>query len=708
MTETLHSDHLEQLRRLVCLLYPDNKQVADLAAVGSIASFWRSLAHATENDLESLHAVVAKHLGMECVTVLEPQADALDAIPSSKARESQILPLYRDEEQLVVAVANPCDEEVIDFLRFGVEGRVKMMMALPEDLESAIQFAYSRSTSDGGNYFTGSLVITSEVMDFTSDQSLVKLAKELIRETIRLKASDLHIQPFLGGGAIRVRVDGIMHRIALLPAEVYEPLCRYFKALASMDPTNERIPQDGRIALQHNQMEFDLRVSSLPARDGERIVVRFLEQNKSIQLSSCGFAIAEMQCIRKMANQRSGLILITGPTGSGKTSTLASLLRELNTVQRTIITVENPVEYVIPGISQVDVNDKAGLTFASALRSALRQDPDVLLIGEIRDEETAAIALQAAMTGHLVFSTLHTNDAWSAINRLVDLGCKPTLLAEALSGIVAQRLARRLCKHCQKPVQAPLSVEEQEFERITGITPPFRPVGCPECNFSGYQGRFPICEIIEITGAIRQQIARGGTELTQRPEISLSSLNSMTTSAMNHIATGHTTVDEAISVLGQHFWLDLALLHDCPPPDVIYTELSSGKTMAAGVLVISRTPSAELSSQLENAGFSVFFAPTARDACQLLKSNNSIVMLLGDIGDDIPEDNLILIMQDALRHLAWSRLPAITLLPAGLEHCTLSWRTHGIHIPYLTKPMIMGDLECRIRMALGNFNGIGT
>jgi len=304
-----------------------------------------------------------------------------------------------------------------------------------------------------------------------------------------------------------------------------------------------------------------VRLSILPAYDGDRIVCRLLDQSRNFSLHQSRFSIADQQALHRLIGQSAGIVLLTGPTGSGKTSTLYALLAELNSVDVNIMTIEDPVEYVLPGISQVQVNEKQGLSFADTLRSILRQDPDVVLVGEIRDEETARIALQAALTGHLVLSTLHTNDALGSIPRLLDLNLDASVLADALIGVVSQRLVRCLCEACRAPRQLPALASEEEFQRITGELPAYRPVGCEKCGYTGYRGRLPVIEYVEMTPALRQALLTGGRSLATLKDAVQGHRRSMAASAKAWIVSGMTTPIEVQKVLGAKFWAELAEEH---------------------------------------------------------------------------------------------------------------------------------------------------
>ena len=371
---------------------------------------------------------------------------------------------------------------------------------------------------------------------------------------------DVHIHPFVGGGAIRFRIDGVMRRIATLPMASLEAISRYLKTHAGLEP-NPLKPQDGRLRLKYGPREIDVRLSILPVYDGDRIVCRLLDQSRNFSLQQSRFSTADQQALHRLIGQSAGIVLLTGPTGSGKTSTLYALLAELNGVDVNIMTIEDPVEYVLPGISQVQVNEKQGLSFADTLRSILRQDPDVVLVGEIRDEETARIALQAALTGHLVLSTLHTNDALGPIPRLLDLNLDASVLADALIGVVSQRLVRCLCDACRQPRRAPLLAVEEEFHRITGELPAYRPVGCEACGYTGFRGRLPIIETVEMTPQLRQALLTGGRSLATLKDAVQGHRRSMAASAKAWIVSGMTTPLEVQKVLGVRFWSELAEEH---------------------------------------------------------------------------------------------------------------------------------------------------
>ena len=485
----------------------------------------------------------------------------------------------------------------------------------------------------------------------------------------------------------------------MLPDAVAVTLIRHFKAKCGMDSTNRLIPQDGRMTLVHQDREFDMRVSVLPASHGERLVVRFLEQGRVRRLSGAGFSLAALQTLRRAIRRPAGLVVLTGPTGCGKTSTLYGMLSELNSHSVNIITVENPVEYRIPGISQVEVNEKAGLGFAAALRSILRQDPDIVLVGEIRDAETAEIAVQASLTGHLVLSTLHTNDAMTAIPRFLGLGIEPTVLADALVTVVAQRLCRRLCTQCRAPLTEPHAPDELAFSQITHNPPRYRKQGCKACDYTGYAGRLPIVDIVDMTPALRDAVASGQTRLTELDALRDGGLKSLAASGSLRIISGDTTVREVMETVGPSFWPELSRHYgttfQADPQD------SFPEPMALSPAVLLMSASAglaeTLTALLEPQGYRLLLAPTREEAHALLVHDEEIVFIVGDI-----EDQLTVVQAQAWflqnrAQIAWARLPAAVLLPPSLASEQAALRDSGVMASMFAKPIDGLELTAHIR-----------
>jgi len=385
-----------------------------------------------------------------------------------------------------------------------------------------------------------------DLLDTADDAPAIRLINGIIAEAVRQGVSDIHIEPYESGLVVRMRVDGVLRETLRMPAHVAPVIVSRVKVMARLDIAERRIPQDGRISLTLGGKMLDVRVSTLPSRAGERVVLRILDkENAGIDLDVLGMAPELHALLREALTEPNGIILVTGPTGSGKTTTLYAGLRLLNDGSRNILTVEDPVEYAIDGVGQTQVHTKVGLTFAAGLRAILRQDPDVVMVGEIRDRETAEIAVQASLTGHLVLSTVHTNDAVGAITRMRDMKIEPFLLASTLRAVVAQRLVRRLCPECRRPVQASPSVAALlGFDQGAVV---YEPVGCEACSGSGYKGRIGVFEAIRIDETIRRLINDGGDESIIARHAFLNAPN-LGSAARQLVREGLTTPEEAVRI----------------------------------------------------------------------------------------------------------------------------------------------------------------
>ncbi|HHG73567.1 MAG TPA: type II/IV secretion system protein [Persephonella sp.] len=385
-----------------------------------------------------------------------------------------------------------------------------------------------------------------------SDVPLIQLINSLILKAIRANASDIHFEPFSDKVVVRFRMDGVLHEITTIPLNTYPQVVSRIKIISKLNVAEKRLPQDGRIKVKIGEKKLDMRVSTLPTVFGERIVIRLLDKsNKLLTLDELGFSSEDLKKYSRIIKKPYGLVLITGPTGSGKSTTLYASLLELKTPRKNIITIEDPVEYQIDGISQIQVNPKINLTFANGLRSILRQDPDIIMIGEIRDLETAEIAIHASMTGHLVLSTLHTNDAPSAVARLVDMGVEPFLIASSLEGVIAQRLVRTICKNCKKEY-SPSETEVQEIERYIGksmeIKKLYKGEGCQECLGTGYKGRTAVYEIMEVNEELRTIISKNPETVTIREKAISNGLKTLLEDGIMKILNGKTTLEEVLQI----------------------------------------------------------------------------------------------------------------------------------------------------------------
>ncbi|MDP3981007.1 MAG: ATPase, T2SS/T4P/T4SS family [Chlamydiota bacterium] len=470
--------------------------------------------------------VIGKHLGMEMVDVRElniPQ-EVLNKITPSTAKLYRVFPIRVQSGTITIAMADPLNPTVLDDLRFILGCDVKGAIANEADVDFAIEKYYSNVNESMEDLLAemesdiamevveGSDVDLSDITSLrqlAQEAPVVKLLNLILIQAIKEKASDIHFEPFEDEFKVRYRIDGALYEMVPPPKNLALAITSRIKVMADMDISERRLPQDGKIQLNVAGRDVDLRISTLPTQFGESVVIRILDKSVvSLDLEQLGLEKDHILSIRELIAKPNGIIILTGPTGSGKTTTLYSCLKEINQIDVKIITTEDPIEYEIEGIIQVAINSAIDLTFARCLRSILRQDPDKIMVGEIRDLETAQISVQSSLTGHLVFSTLHTNDAPGAITRLLDMGIEPFLITSTLQAVIAQRLVRLICENCKEQIELPLSVCEQLgiSERDRNETKFFRGKGCDKCHGTGYHGRNAIFETLIITDPIRELI----------------------------------------------------------------------------------------------------------------------------------------------------------------------------------------------------------
>ncbi|WP_153123062.1 GspE/PulE family protein [Peribacillus tepidiphilus] len=459
---------------------------------------------------QQLIEVLEFQLGIPHVSLYRYPFDRklFNLVPKETAKRNLLIPLKKDGNKLFVAMADPMDFFAIDDLRLSTGFQIETAIATKDDILRAISKYYD--TEDGFEELIGDLpVAENEQEDKITDQDspIVRLVNQLIANAVTQKASDIHIDPHETKVVIRYRVDGVLRNEKTLPKNMQSVLTARIKIMANLDITEHRIPQDGRIKINLDFHPVDLRVSTLPTVFGEKIVMRILDLGSSLNdINKLGFNKINLQRFTNMIEQPTGIVLISGPTGSGKSSTLYAALNKLNSEEVNIITVEDPVEYQLEGINQIQVNPNVGMTFAAGLRSILRQDPNIIMVGEIRDKETVEVAIRAALTGHLVLSTIHTNDSLGTVTRLIDMGVEPFLVASALSGVVAQRLVRRVCRDCavqEAPTKREIEIFARRGMKIERI---HRGKGCSSCNMTGYKGRIAIHEILVINDEMRRVI----------------------------------------------------------------------------------------------------------------------------------------------------------------------------------------------------------
>ena len=513
------------------------------------------------SDDEILTALASRfHMKIANLAVATPQAR--EHVPESLARKYRIVPLTVTDSALEIATADPHDLDCERTLAFATGRTVKMTLAAPTKIAERLDELYRPENvvskileGVSANYDIRSIaeVQAHEDMELTgekasSERPIIRLVDHIFAEGITSRASDIHLEPEEAGVAVRYRIDGVLRQTMVLPRAAGIPLVSRIKIMSGLDIADRLRPQDGRARVAVNGVPIDLRVSTLPASQGEKVVVRILDTRATVlSLDSMGLRHDELDRIKRLLDMREGMILVTGPTGSGKTTTLYSALRQIQTRGVNIVTVEDPVEYRLQGVVQVQVHEKAGLTFAAALRSILRQDPDVVLVGEVRDRETAATAVQASLTGHLVLTTLHTIDAPSSITRLTDIGVESYKLAAALKGIIAQRLLRRVCTQCREVWMDP--VPDRMRPWIPGGTPLYRAVGCDNCSQTGYRGRMAVVEVLMTNSEVERRISAGESVDRVADAAREGGMRSLWESGVARVLAGDATIEELIRVL---------------------------------------------------------------------------------------------------------------------------------------------------------------
>ncbi|MCU4184834.1 Flp pilus assembly complex ATPase component TadA [Acidiferrimicrobium sp. IK] len=509
-----------------------------------------------------LVATLATHLGMAFVDLSEYPVDAAATrlISDAVARRYMAIPIGWDNGQLLVAMADPSNVVAIDDIRTLTGASIKPVVTVASGINDALaryhrfdNEAESVSMEAASSYETDSGL--TSIREVVEDAPIVKLVNMIITQAAADRASDIHIEPGERDLRIRYRIDGVLHQVMMPPKSIQNGIISRLKVMADLNIAERRVPQDGRITTVIDGRSIDLRVATLPTVWGEKIVMRILDKSTALlRLSDLGFLPENMERYERSYRKPYGTILVTGPTGSGKSTTLYSTLNILNDESKNVITVEDPVEYQLHGINQVQVNIKAGLSFAAALRSILRSDPDIVLVGEIRDKETAVIAIEAALTGHLVLSTLHTNDAASTPSRLIEMGVEPFLVGSAIDCIVAQRLARRVCEKCAEryvPDRAELEAVGWDYERLGGLDDTLvlrRAVGCGACGQTGYHGRFAIHEVLEVTEIVERMIVERSHSDDIRKAAAAQGMLTLRQAGLQEALRGRTSIEEILRV----------------------------------------------------------------------------------------------------------------------------------------------------------------
>jgi len=523
-------------------------------------TLWETLVAQKIVSDDQILTALSTRFRLKLADVKDVDPSVKEKVPEQLARRYHVLPLRVTDSFLEVATANPFDLDAEKTLAFATAREIRMQLLAPSKINEKLDELYRPEKAldkmfqqmEGSPEMVQLVEAGPEEIAVSEEQAsqrpIVRLVDLIISEAILARSSDIHIEPEEGGVAVRYRIDGVLRQQMKIPRQAGLPLISRIKIMSSLDIADRLRPQDGRARVAVNGQPIDLRVSTLPAALGEKVVIRILDSRATVKtLDSLGLSPDEVEGIGRLLENHEGILLVTGPTGSGKTTTLYSCINQIKSEGVNIVTVEDPVEYRMQGIVQVQVQEKAGLTFASALRSILRQDPNVVLVGEIRDRETAQIAVQASLTGHLVLSTLHTNDAANAVTRLVDIGVEAYKIAAALRGVVAQRLMRKLCPTCKEVwMEAP---PDRLKPWIPKGTPLYRAAGCPDCAMTGYRGRFSIMEVLTVTPEVESRIAAGEPAERIAKAARRGGMKSLWDSGLAHVLRGESTVDELMRVV---------------------------------------------------------------------------------------------------------------------------------------------------------------
>ncbi|HOK08271.1 MAG TPA: GspE/PulE family protein [Candidatus Hydrogenedens sp.] len=515
---------------------------------------------------ENIYTVLANYCGLNFVIVskIEIPKDLIKSIPARFATHYEFIPIKEKNNTLVIAISDPLNASLLDDIRLVLKRKIEPVVTTPKEIQKAIKDYYGVGADTVERILVSeehqveevsleAVSVSANLGDETIDASIIKFVNELIAEAIRAEATDIHIEPFDDYLRVRFRIDGILHPVPVPPSirNFHSSIVSRIKIMANLNIAEKRLPQDGKILANLGDGKYDLRVSILPTPHGETINIRILSRTSMfLSLDKLGFSSDDIKLFNSFITKPYGIILVTGPTGSGKTTTLYAALDKLNKTDRKIITIEDPIEYQMPGITQMQVHPRIGFDFATGLRSMLRHDPDIMLVGEIRDYETAEMAIRSSLTGHLVLSTLHTNDAPGAVTRLIDMGIEPFLISSTMIASMAQRLVRKICVECKIEdtpdaylLEAEFGVKRDEQNRVF-----YKGKGCEHCRYTGYRGRMAICEIMPFTPTIKEMTVQRATSVAIKKQAISEGMKTLRASGWQRICEGLTTIEEVLRV----------------------------------------------------------------------------------------------------------------------------------------------------------------
>jgi type IV pilus assembly protein PilB len=660
---------------------------------------WREVARLAAMTQAQLAERVAAHFHLAVADLTEVQPDAITLVPERLARTRLVMPIRQTNHDLTIATADPTDVETQQLVEFASGRPVVLEIASPADIietqdaryapDSAVERLLSRVGAEMGT--SAHVVVQTEpdavIMRQAATAPIIALTNLIIGDAVHARASDIHLEPAGEGGRIRFRVDGILQLYARVPMPVLNRVVSCIKIMGQMDIADRMRPQDGRARVRVEEHDIDLRLSTVPTRDAEKAVIRLLDPRNAKHLEDLSLSTEDLLPFRTLLEHRDGIVLVTGPTGSGKTTLLYAALREMPAGELNIMTVEDPVEYQLPGLTQMQVESKRDVTFAKALRSILRQDPDVIFIGEIRDAETASIAVQASLTGHLVLASLHTNDAVGAVDRFADLGIPRREIASTLRGATAQRLVRRVCPKCAVKISGSLTPDESRLAVRYGVTPTVRATGCPHCAQTGYYGRIPLLEIMVVSPALESQIVEGATTSALQHTAIADGMRPLRDAAALRVRAGETTIEEIDRELGEA---------DAEAPT---SSSSVPSALATHILVVDddAVTRAVARSILESNGFRVSEAADGADALDLVSAQKDVALVVLDLA--MPKMTGHEVLKRLRGSVSTISLPVIVLTGVAEDHTEVELLSAGAD-DYVRKPLDPDRFVVRIKAAL--------
>ena len=659
----------------------------------AIVDLWRATARAAGVPQARLAAAVAatRHLPLADLATIQARAVAL--IPEKLARARHLIGLRESDHEIVVAAADPLDIEGEHLVGFVTGRRPVLEVAPPDAIQELIDAHYApdraieRLLGSVGSSLASAVHVEAEagpeqVAPRDAESApIMRLTSLILRDAVHARASDIHVEPEREGGRVRFRVDGMLQPYTRLSLPILNRVVSRIKILGKMDIADRLRPQDGRARIRVDDRSIDLRLSTVPTRESEKAVIRLLDPRNARRLEDLSLESPEVEPLRRLLGHRDGIVLVTGPTGSGKTTLLYAALREMPAGELNVMTVEDPVEYELPGLTQIQVEPKRDVTFANALRSILRQDPDVIFIGEIRDAETAAIAVQASLTGHLVLASLHTNDAVGAVGRLADLGVERGEIASTLRGATAQRLVRRICPRCAQRIGDNPTPLEQRLALRYGVAPVVRAIGCAACSHTGYFGRIPLLEVLGASPALESVILAGGPASQLQAAAIAAGMRPLRDAAAARVRAGETTLEEIDRELGE---ADAPVREPEPPAHVLVVDDDPASRVLAGAV-------------LRRQGMRVSEAADGVEALDFIESGPAVSLVVLDLS--MPRLDGLAVLRRLRGRVATSLVPVVVLTGSADAAMEVESMDAGAD-DYVRKPLEPGRFVARVRAAL--------